>query len=126
MKYLCLAYGNEEKFESLSKSDLEDLGAKCKTHDEDLHRGGHLVLIGSLQPSRATTTLRPRNGRTSVLDGPYAETREQVGGFFILEARDLNEAIAVASRHPAARLGEDLGCVLEVRPIDFWEEPGKP
>jgi hypothetical protein len=61
------------------------------------------------------------NGKTVLSDGPYAETREQVGGFFILEARDLNEAIQAASKHPAARVGENMGCAVEIRPIEFFE-----
>jgi hypothetical protein len=121
MKYLCLAYGDEKKYAALSKAEIEEMGVKCKSHDEELHQGGHLALIASLSPTRSTTTVRPVNGRTEVFDGPYAETKEQVGGFFILEARDLNEAIQVASRHPAARIGEHMGCALEIRPIEFYE-----
>jgi len=121
MKYLCLAYGEEKKYAAMSKAELEEMGVKCKTQDEELHQGGHLALIASLTPTRSATTLRPLNGKTVLYDGPYAETKEQLGGFFILEARDLNEAIQVASKHPAARLGENMGCALEIRPIDFFE-----
>jgi hypothetical protein len=65
--------------------------------------------------------VRPRHGRVSVTDGPFAETKEQLGGFFIIEARDLNEAIRVASQHPAAHLGEEIGWGIEVRPMDVFE-----
>jgi hypothetical protein len=68
-------------------------------------------------------TVRPRNGRVSITDGPFAETKEQVGGFFIVEAKDLNEAIRVASMHPAAHLGEQVGWGVEVRPIEGFEQP---
>jgi hypothetical protein len=121
MKYLCLAYGDEKKYAAMSKAELEEMGVKCKSHDEELHQGGHLALIASLSPTRSTTTLRPLNGKTVLFDGPYAETKEQVGGFFILEARDLNEAIQAASKHPAARVGEKMGCAVEIRPIEFFE-----
>jgi hypothetical protein len=121
MKYLCLAYGDERKYQAMSKAELEEMGVKCKSHDEDLRQGGHLALIASLAPTRSSTTLRPLNGRTMIHDGPYIETKEQLGGFFILEARDLNEAIQAASKHPAARVGEMMGCALEIRPIDFYE-----
>lgn len=132
MKYLCLAYGDEKQYAAMSKAELEEMGVKCKSHDEELHQGGHLALIASLAPTRSATTLRPLGGKTVLCDGPYAETKtpatpgsdrpgEQVGGFFILEARDLNEAIQAASKHPAARVGEKMGCAVEIRPIDFFE-----
>lgn len=105
----------------MSKAEIEELGVKCKSHDEALHQGGHLAQIASLAPTRSTTLLRPLNGKTVLFDGPYAETKEQVGGFFTLEARDLNEAIQVASKHPAARMGEQMGCAVEIRPIEFFE-----
>ena len=121
MKYLCLAYGNENLYAAMTPEELEEMGVKCKAHDEELHQGGHLALIASLSPTRSTTTLRPLNGKTILSDGPYAETKEQVGGFFILEAKDLNEAIQAASKHPAARVGERMGCAVEIRPIEFFE-----
>jgi hypothetical protein len=121
MKYLCLAYGNEQQYAAMTKADLDEMGVKCKSHDEELRQGGHLALIASLAPTRSATTLRPLGGKTVLFDGPYAETKEQVGGFFILEARDLNEAIQAASRHPAARVGEKMGCAVEIRPIEFYE-----
>ena len=96
MQYLCLAFYDEQKFGTLSQADLEAIKAKCLPHDKELAQSGHLRLMASLQPTRSTTTLRPRNGRVSITDGPFVETKEQVGGFFIIEARDLNEAIRVA------------------------------
>jgi hypothetical protein len=117
MKYLCLAYYDEKAFDGLSPAELDAILRDVRPYDEDLRRSGHLVATGSLQPTRASTTVRPRNGRVSVTDGPFAETKEQVGGFFIIEARDLNEAILVASKHPAAHLNEHLGWGIEVRPL---------
>ncbi|TAH37909.1 MAG: hypothetical protein EYC70_06910 [Planctomycetota bacterium] len=115
MKYLCLAYGDQKKMEALSKSEFEALVAMCRVHDEELRKSGRLVLVESLE--WGTSTVRPRNGKVVVTDGPFVETKEQVGGLFIIEAADLDEAIRVASLHPAAHLGERLGWGIEVRPI---------
>ena len=115
MKYLCLAYGDQKKMETLSKAEFEALVAKCGPMDEELRRSGQVVLTHSLE--WATTTIHTQNGKQIVTDGPFVESKEKVGGLFILEARDLNEAIRIASMHPAARLGEDRGWALEIRPI---------
>jgi hypothetical protein len=123
LKYLCLAYYDEKAFDALSKSEAQDLVSRCPPHDAALRASGQLVMHASLGPSRETTNLRPRNGKVSITDGPYAETKELVGGFFIIEAKDLNEAIRVASLHPAAHLGEHVGWGIEVRPIGYWEQP---
>jgi hypothetical protein len=121
MKYLCLAYYNEKAFEALSKAEVDAIVSRCPSYDEALRNSGHLVVQASLGSPRATITVRPRNGKPSVTDGPFVETKEQVGGFFIIEARDLNEAIRVASKHPAANLGEQVGWAIEVRPIEMYE-----
>ncbi len=115
MKYLCLAYGDPEKVAALSKDEFEALGVELRAYDEELRRTGQVVQTESLEWS--TTTIRPREGKPVVSDGPFVETREKIGGLFVIEARDLNDAIRVASLHPAARLGERLGCAVEVRPI---------
>jgi hypothetical protein len=115
MKYLCLAYGDQRKMEALTKEQFEALVARCRLHDEELRKSGHLVMVESLE--WATTTIRARNGKVVTTDGPFVETKEKVGGLFVIEARDLNEAIRVASLHPAAHLGEDVGWAIEVRPI---------
>ena len=121
MKYLCLAYYNEMAFDAMSKAEVEALVSQCPPYDEALRSSGHLVIQASLGSTRATTTVRPRNGKPLVTDGPFIETKEQVGGFFIIEARDLNEAIRVASKHPAANVGEQVGWAIEVRPIEAYE-----
>jgi hypothetical protein len=121
MKYLCLAYYDEKAFAALSRAELDAIVSKCPPYDEALRNSGHLIVQASLGSPQATTTLRPRNGKPSVTDGPFVETKEQVGGFFIIEARDLNEAIRVASKHPAANLGERVGWSIEVRPIEGYE-----
>jgi len=124
MKYLCLAYYDEQKFDALSKDEFNALVSQCPKHDEELRRTGQLVLQASLVAPKTTTTIRPKNGKPLVTDGPYTETKEQVGGFFMIEARDLNEAISIASKHPAAHLGEQVGWAVEVRPIGVCEHRG--
>jgi hypothetical protein len=122
MKYLCLAYYDEKKFDALSKPEGDALGSKCKAHDEELHKSGRLILVASLGPTRSSASIRPRGGKPWMTDGPFAETKEQIGAFFIIEAHDLNEAIRVASKHPAAHLGEQVGWGIEVRPIEMFEQ----
>lgn len=123
MKYLCLAYGDEQKFNAMSKSELDALIDKCSAYDKELQEGGHLVSGMSL--GWAATTLRLRSGKLSITDGPFTATKEVVGGLVIIEARDLNEAIQVASLHPAARMGEELGWGIEIRPVEE-NPPCKP
>lgn len=115
MKYLCLAYGDEAKNAKLTKEQFQALVERCQAHDAELHATGQLVSSHSLDWD--VTTIRPRAGKTVVSDGPFIETKERVGGLFIIEARDLNDAIRVASLHPAAHLGEELGWAIEIRPI---------
>lgn len=119
MKYLCLGYYDPEKFDTLSEAEREAIARECRPHDEALHESGHLVAVASLA-HRAAATLRPREGKTAVTDGPFAETKELIGSFFIIEAQDLDEAIQVASLHPAAKWGEHQGFAVEVRPIEMF------
>jgi len=115
MKYLCLAYGDPKKMDELSKEQLAALFARCQAYDAELKATGQLVEGKSLEWD--TVTLRPTGGQPLVSDGPFVETKEKVGGLIVIEARDLNDAIRVASLHPAARMGAELGWALEVRPI---------
>lgn len=115
MKYLCLAYGDRKSMEALSEEEMQELFAGCRAHDEELRRSGHFVEGMSLEWD--AMTIRPRGGKPVVTDGPFIESREVVGGLVIIEARDLNEAVRIASLHPAAHLGEKLGWAVEVRPI---------
>jgi hypothetical protein len=116
MKYLCLAYGDEEKSKAMTQSEMDALIRNCRTYDEELQKSGHLISGMSL--GWGATTLRLRNGKLSITDGPFAATKEVVGGLVLIEAKDLNEAIQVASLHPAARMGEELGWGIEVRQIE--------
>jgi hypothetical protein len=124
MKYLCLAYYDEKKFESLTPADMAAIAKECSPLDDDLRGTGRLLEVGSLAATKDSISLRPRGGKVSVTDGPYAETREQLGSYFLIEARDLDEAIRVASKHPAARLNEHLGWGVEIRPIEVCRVAG--
>ena len=122
MQYLCLAYYDVKAFEALSEAELKAIVSQCPPHDEALRKSGRLIAQASLGPADSSKSIRPRAGKPSVTDGPYVETKEQVGGFFIIEASDLDEAIQVASRHPAAHLGERVGWGIEVRPIENYQQ----
>jgi hypothetical protein len=113
MKYLCLAYEEEEKLNALSRSEWDALRGETLAYVEALRKSGHLIVTQALQSARTGATVQVRSGKLSVTDGPFAETKEQLGGFFLIDAKDLNEAIQVASRWPSARLGS-----IEVRPIE--------
>jgi len=105
MKYLCLVYGDEDDLHTVPDKE-------CLAYDEALRQGGRCLASEALESSRTAATVRMRNGKASVTDGPFAESKEQLAGFYLIEARDLNEAIQVASRIPPARVGS-----VEVRPI---------
>jgi hypothetical protein len=123
MRYLCLCYYDQKKFDALSKRDLEAIGPACRPHDEALHNSGRLILVGSLALPPSSRTVRPANGRPSITDAPYAATDEPLGAFFIIEADDMDEAVEVASKHPGAHLGRYFGGGIEVRPIDMLDQP---
>jgi len=112
MKYLCLVYYDEKTMAAMPESDWASLNRECIACADSLSERGHYAAGQALQSTETATTLRVRNGRLSTTDGPFAETKEQLAGFYLLEARDLNEAIALASKIPPAR----YGCV-EIRPI---------
>lgn len=113
MKYLCLAYEEERTLNALSRSEWNVLRGETLAYVDELRTSGHLIAAEALQSARTATTVQVRNSRVSMTDGPFAETKEQLGGFFLITARDLNEAIQVASKWPSARLGS-----IEVRPIE--------
>jgi hypothetical protein len=111
MKYLCLGYIEERKWETMSEAERNAMMDECFAYDDELRRGGHFVGGEALQGPRSATTLRYRNGKVSVTDGPYAETKEQLGGILILEAADLDHAIQLMSKHPGVKAGP-----FEIRP----------
>lgn len=112
MKYLCLVYCRESELEKLPQSEWDALDAECLAFSEEIDDSGHRLGGLALQPAHTATTVRVRAGKVSTTDGPFAETKEQLAGFYCIEARDLNEAIQVAARIPPARLGS-----IEVRPV---------
>ncbi|HZF33680.1 MAG TPA: YciI family protein [Candidatus Angelobacter sp.] len=112
MKYLCLVYYDERKLDALPKSEFDALVREAFAYNDVLRESGHYVVSNALQPVDTATTIRAGNGKLSTTDGPFAETKEQLGGFILIEARDLNDAIRVASKIPPGRLGS-----IEVRPI---------
>jgi hypothetical protein len=121
MKYLCLAYYDVDACARLSPQAQQDLTRECGTRDQALRAHGQLVTVASLAEDGAMT-LQPAGGETSVNPGHVVAGNRQVGAIFILDARDLNEAIRVASTHPAACLHEELGWAIELRPIDSFEQ----
>ena len=112
MRYLCLVYVDEAKLDALPPNALQTLIDESLDYDEVLRRSGHYVASDALESVQTATTIRVRDGKTLTTDGPFAETKEQLGGFFMIEAKDLDDAIQVASRIPPARLGS-----IEVRPV---------
>jgi len=112
MKYLCLVYHIEDELDALPEDQYNALVADTLAYDEELRRSGHLISSRVLEYVQHAATVRVRNGRASVTDGPFAETKEQLGGYILIEARDLDEAISIASKMPPARTGS-----IEIRPI---------
>src|SRR5262245_58077346 len=118
MKYLCLIYHAEKAGEAVSESEMKGGLGEMSAFAEEIKKAGHHLISERLRPTRMATTIRSRNGKVITTDGPFAETKEQLGGFYLIEARDLDEALRVASKIPAIRWGS-----VEVRPV--WE-PDRP
>jgi hypothetical protein len=118
MRYLCLIYDEEKKLATLSKGESDAFMGEYFAFTDGIKASGHYRAGEALQPVETATTVRVRNGKVGTTDGPFAETKEQLGGFYMIEARDLNDAIQVASRIPSARLGS-----VEVRPIVEFPQP---
>jgi hypothetical protein len=112
MKYLCLIYENEQNWSHYTKNQGDSMMAEYGSFTEDIQKSGHMIGGEALQPTHTATTVRVRNGKVSTTDGPFAETKEQLGGYYLIEGKDLNDAIQVAARIPGAKTGS-----VEVRPI---------
>ena len=112
MKYLCLIYEDEKLWHTMPKPEVDKMYGEYFEFGDSIRKSGHYIGGNPLQPTSTATTVRVRNGKVSTTDGPFAETKEQLGGYYLVEAKDLNDAIQVASRIPGARLGS-----IEVRPI---------
>ena len=113
MRFICLGYADPAIFGSMSKEEMEKAMDECFAYDDELRRGGHFAGGEALQETTSAVTLRHGAKGVEVTDGPYAETKEYLGGILILEARDLNHAVALMSKHPGVRFGP-----FEIRPAD--------
>ena len=112
MKYLLMCCHDEKEFDSMSKSECDAMMEETMAYCQALKQSGQLLAVEQLEPIQTAMSVRVRSGKLSVTDGPFAETKEQFGGFFLISARDLNEAIQVASKFPSVRFG-----TMEVRPV---------
>lgn len=112
MKYLCLIFVDEQMYDALPQAVQNTYIDEHLAFDDALRAQGHLIVTEALQSAKSANTLKLRNGKLSITDGPFAETKEQLGGFYLFEARDLNDAIRIAAKIPSARIGN-----VEVRPI---------
>jgi len=125
MKYLCMVYTEEAKLAALSDEDFEQLDRDSLAYDQEMRQAGCFLAAQALQSVETATTLRVRKNKLSATDGPFAETKEQLCGFVLIEARDLNEAIRIAAKIPSARVGS-----VEVRPVrelaekEAWDKRG--
>lgn len=123
MKYLGLAYFTPEKFAAMAADDVKALVSQCPALDDKMRATGKVLVSASLGDLENWVTLRPHQGQTHVSDGPYTEAKEVVGGLFIIEADTREEALQIASMHPAATLGEEGGWAVELIPMDFYLAP---
>ena len=112
MKYLCLVYPDEARMDALSESEYGALFDESLAYDEALRKTGHFIGAQALRPARESSTVTVRQGKVCITDGPFAETKEQLGGFILIEAKDFEEALQIASKIPLARFG-----TIEVRAI---------
>lgn len=114
MQYLCLVRIDDDLIGKLTPEEDRQQQLESMAHDEDLKRSGHLIAAQPVEGPESATTIRVRNGKVSMTDGPYVETKEHLGGFMVIDAKDLNEALALAGKAPVARFGS-----IEVRPT--WD-----
>jgi hypothetical protein len=112
VKYVCLGYYDKDKFDGLTESERNAMFATCFEYDDHLRANGHWAGREALQPSETALTLSWKNGKLATTDGPYAETKEQLGGILVLEARDMNHAVQLIGHHPALQYGN----IFEIRP----------
>ena len=112
MKFMFMIYHDEDVLDALPEREMQALVDSALEYDEELRRSGHYIVSDALERARTARTIRVRGGKVSTTDGPFAETKEQLGGFFLIEAKDMDEACQLASQFPPARIG-----VVEVRPV---------
>ena len=117
MHYMCLIYDDEDVWNGLPEDERNALYGEYTSFTESIREGGQYVQADQLQPISTATTVRVRDGKTLVTDGPFAETKEQLGGYYLIDAADMDEALKIAERIPSARYGS-----IEVRPVVVWED----
>ena len=118
MKYLCFGYYDKSNFDGMTESERNAMFDTCIEYDEHLRANGHWAGGEALQPAETALTLSRKDGKVTTTDGPYAETKEQLGGILVLEARDMNHAVQLMSQHPALRYGNSF----EIRPTSDMSE----
>jgi hypothetical protein len=118
MKYLCMIYEDEHGWEKMPKEQADSMMGEYFAFTKEIQENGKYVAGEALKPTNTATTVRVRNGKISTTDGPFAETKEQFGGFYLIDAKDLNDAIQVAAKIPSARLGS-----IEIRPVVVFDQP---
>ena len=118
MKYLCLGYYDKGKFDAMTETERNAMFDKCFDYDDHLRANGHWAGGEALQPPETALTLYWENGKVATTDGPYAETKEQLGGILVLEARDMNQAVQLMAQHPALK----YGTIFEIRPVGDMNE----
>jgi hypothetical protein len=118
MKYICLGYYDKDKFEDMTEGEQHAMFDTCLEYDDHLRANGHFAGGEALQSSETALTLYWKNGKVATTDGPYAETKEQLGGILVLEARDLNHAVQLMAQHPALTYGN----IFEIRPAADMNE----
>jgi hypothetical protein len=112
MKFLFMIFHDENVLDSMPEREMQTLVDSALGYDDEIRRSGHYIVSNALQRARTARTIRVRGGKATVTDGPFVETKEQLGGFFLIEARDIDEACALSARFPPARI-----CTIEVRPV---------
>lgn len=122
MKYLCLGYFDPQKMDARPKAEIDAVMRECQPHMEELYKSGQVIIDAGL--ALETKCLRRVNGKVTVIDGPFVETKEMIGSAFLIEARDMEEAIRVATLHPTTQVeaGERFGWRIEIRPIHYFEQ----
>lgn len=120
MQYLGLAYFTPDKFATLAPEDVKALVSQCPALDEKMRATGKVLVSASLGDLEHWRTLLPQGGKTRIIDGPYTESKEVVGGLFIIEADSHEEALRIAAMHPAATIGEEGGWAVELIPLEFY------
>ena len=118
MKFICLGYYDEGKFNGMTESQQDAMFDTCFDYDDHLRANGHWAGGDALQPVETARTVSWKNGKVATTDGPYAETKEQIGGILVLEARDMNHAVQIMEQHPALKFGS----IFEIRPVGDLSE----